>query len=167
MRKRLENIALILLDITGAAAYEKSEDPLYVLENNIPIDTKYYLENQLSKPLLRIFEPILGERAGSLCMCNFCRRNCLFRADSIILCSLSERRSYKNRADCYAHDRRSDEVCCEDCDMFGMQDTIEDEQRYVVRVFYWPEFWLIKNLPQRELYVKTVDHGSESYIRNT
>jgi DNA polymerase delta subunit 1 len=50
----------------GAAAYEKSEDPLYVLENNVPIDTKYYLENQLSKPLLRIFEPILGERANSL-----------------------------------------------------------------------------------------------------
>jgi len=50
----------------GAAAYEKSEDPIYVLENNIPIDTKYYLENQLSKPLLRIFEPILGEKANSL-----------------------------------------------------------------------------------------------------
>lgn len=32
-----------------------------MLENNIPIDTKYYLENQLSNPLLRIFEPILGE----------------------------------------------------------------------------------------------------------
>ena len=50
-----------LFTLIGAAAYEKSEDPLYVLENNIPIDTKYYLENQLSKPLLRIFEPILGE----------------------------------------------------------------------------------------------------------
>ncbi|WP_368902044.1 DNA polymerase domain-containing protein, partial [Escherichia coli] len=49
-----------------ARAYEKSEDPLYVLENNIPIDTKYYLENQLSKPLMRIFEPIMGERASSL-----------------------------------------------------------------------------------------------------
>lgn len=53
----------------GAAAYEKSEDPLYVLENNIPIDTKYYLENQLSNPLMRIFEPILGEKATSLCKC--------------------------------------------------------------------------------------------------
>ncbi|KAM9391204.1 DNA polymerase delta catalytic subunit-like isoform 2-T6 [Salvelinus alpinus] len=39
----------------------KSEDPIYVLENSIPIDTQYYLEQQLSKPLLRIFEPILGE----------------------------------------------------------------------------------------------------------
>ena len=53
--------------LVGAAAYEKSEDPIYVLENNIPIDTKYYLDNQLSKPLLRIFEPILGEKANSLC----------------------------------------------------------------------------------------------------
>lgn len=41
--------------------YDKSEDPQYVLEHNIPIDTNYYLDNQLSKPLMRIFEPILGE----------------------------------------------------------------------------------------------------------
>ncbi|XP_076450505.1 DNA polymerase delta catalytic subunit-like [Babylonia areolata] len=46
----------------GTAAYLKSEDPIFVLENNVPIDTQYYLENQLSKPLLRIFEPILGEK---------------------------------------------------------------------------------------------------------
>lgn len=46
----------------NTAAYLKSEDPIYVLENNIPIDTQYYLDNQLSKPLLRIFEPILGEK---------------------------------------------------------------------------------------------------------
>jgi DNA polymerase delta subunit 1 len=62
---------VIIKGIKGAAAYEKSEDPLYVLENNIPIDTKYYLENQLSKPLLRIFEPILGEKAASLCQSTF------------------------------------------------------------------------------------------------
>lgn len=47
-------------------AYMKAEDPIYVLENSIPIDTTYYLENQLSKPLLRIFEPILGEKAESI-----------------------------------------------------------------------------------------------------
>lgn len=50
----------------GAAAYEKSEDPMYVLEHNVPIDTRYYLENQLSKPLLRIFEPIMGKSAESV-----------------------------------------------------------------------------------------------------
>lgn len=37
------------------------QDPIYVLEHSIPIDTTYYLENQLAKPLLRIFEPILGD----------------------------------------------------------------------------------------------------------
>ncbi|XP_038215497.1 DNA polymerase delta catalytic subunit [Zerene cesonia] len=47
-------------------AYMKAEDPIFVLENSVPIDFSYYLENQLSKPLLRIFEPILGEKAESL-----------------------------------------------------------------------------------------------------
>ena len=37
------------------------QDPIYVLENNIPIDAQHYLTNMLAKPLLRIFEPILGE----------------------------------------------------------------------------------------------------------
>lgn len=45
----------------GTAAYMKSEDPIYVLENSIPIDYQYYLDNQISKPLLRIFEPIIGD----------------------------------------------------------------------------------------------------------
>nr|XP_023015999.1 DNA polymerase delta catalytic subunit [Leptinotarsa decemlineata] len=50
----------------NAKAFEKAEDPIYVLENNIPIDAKYYLENQLSKPLIRIFQPILGDNAESI-----------------------------------------------------------------------------------------------------
>lgn len=42
------------------------EDPIYVLENSVPIDANYYLDNQLSKPLTRIFEPILGEKTESV-----------------------------------------------------------------------------------------------------
>ncbi|RNC33086.1 putative DNA polymerase delta catalytic subunit, partial [Trypanosoma cruzi] len=45
----------------GAKAYERSEDPIYVLENNIPIDTQYYLEHQLAPPLLRVFEGVLDD----------------------------------------------------------------------------------------------------------
>uniref|UniRef100_A0A8C2CN56 DNA polymerase n=1 Tax=Cyprinus carpio TaxID=7962 RepID=A0A8C2CN56_CYPCA len=57
-----DRVPYVIIKATkGVAAYMKSEDPIYVLENNIPIDTQYYLEQQLSKPLLRIFEPILGE----------------------------------------------------------------------------------------------------------
>lgn len=56
--------------LTAAAkntpAYMKAEDPIYVLENCVPIDANYYLENQLAKPLLRIFEPILGDKAESI-----------------------------------------------------------------------------------------------------
>ncbi|KAM1778409.1 hypothetical protein ACFX12_039909 [Malus domestica] len=46
---------VIIKAAKGAKAYEKSEDPIYVLENNIPIDPQYYLENKISRPLLRIF----------------------------------------------------------------------------------------------------------------
>merc|ERR1719410_2672469 len=52
----------------GTPAYAKAEDPIYVLENSVPIDAQHYLTNQLSKPLLRIFEPILGEKAESTLM---------------------------------------------------------------------------------------------------
>ncbi|AFM98938.1 DNA polymerase type-B delta catalytic subunit [Encephalitozoon hellem ATCC 50504] len=68
LRKRDESTAPVLGDRVpyvivkkgkGIAAYEKSEDPVYVLENNLPIDTEYYIEQQLSKPLKRIFDPIM------------------------------------------------------------------------------------------------------------
>uniref|UniRef100_A0A1S3YYP5 DNA polymerase n=1 Tax=Nicotiana tabacum TaxID=4097 RepID=A0A1S3YYP5_TOBAC len=57
---------VIIKAAKGSKAYEKSEDPIYVLENNIPIDPHYYLENQISKPLLRIFEPILKNASKEL-----------------------------------------------------------------------------------------------------
>lgn len=40
---------VITQGVKNAAAYEKSEDPIYVLKHNIPIDFKYYLDNQLAK----------------------------------------------------------------------------------------------------------------------
>ena len=63
-----DRVAYVMIrGAAGAKNFEKSEDPIYVLENNVPIDTKYYLDNQLAKPLTRIFEPILGEtKARSL-----------------------------------------------------------------------------------------------------
>ena len=56
---------VIVKGASGAKNFERSEDPIFVLENNIPIDTKYYLDNQLAKPLGRIFDPILGEKKAS------------------------------------------------------------------------------------------------------
>jgi len=50
---------IIITAAKNVATYEKAEDPIYVLENNLPIDCKWYLTNQLSKPLTRIFEPII------------------------------------------------------------------------------------------------------------
>lgn len=55
-----DRVAYVIVQSTkGAPAYEKSEDPVYVLENGLPIDTEYYLTNQLANPITRIFEPII------------------------------------------------------------------------------------------------------------
>ena len=44
----------------GAKAYEKAEDPIYALENNLPIDFQHYLEHHISQPIMRIFEPMMN-----------------------------------------------------------------------------------------------------------
>ncbi|KAJ9458484.1 DNA polymerase delta catalytic subunit [Diplonema papillatum] len=49
-----------------AKAFEKSEDPLYVLEKNIPIDAQHYLQHQLKLPLMRLFEGIIPDPEGTL-----------------------------------------------------------------------------------------------------
>ncbi|KAI0514384.1 DNA polymerase delta catalytic subunit [Xylaria bambusicola] len=63
-----DRVAYVMIKgASGSKNYENSEDPIYVLENNIPIDTRYYLDNQLAKPLGRIFDTIDGEaKAKSL-----------------------------------------------------------------------------------------------------
>ena len=56
-----DRIAYVMVaGMKGAPGYKKAEDPLYALENGLPIDRDYYLYQQLAKPLERIFEPILG-----------------------------------------------------------------------------------------------------------
>lgn len=57
---------VIIAGTKGAQNFEKAEDPIYVLENNIPLDFKWYLSNQLEKPLKRIFEPIISNPEKTL-----------------------------------------------------------------------------------------------------
>jgi DNA polymerase delta subunit 1 len=39
---------VIVAGSKGQATYEKAEDPVYVLDHNLPIDTQYYLGKQSS-----------------------------------------------------------------------------------------------------------------------
>eukprot|EP00940_MAST-03C_sp_MAST-3C-sp2_P000851 g851.t1 len=57
---------VIIKSAKGTPLYAKSEDPIYVLENNLPIDSQYYLENQLKKPLLRIMGPVTSSASEIL-----------------------------------------------------------------------------------------------------
>jgi len=57
-----DRVPFVYVDIGDpkALSWKKVEDPEYVVENNIPIDTLYYLEHQLRSPLETIFEILLG-----------------------------------------------------------------------------------------------------------
>ena len=71
MRKRDTNsapkpgdrIPFVYIDISDpkALSWKKTEDPVYVIDNNIPIDSLYYLDHQLKNPLKTIFDILLGE----------------------------------------------------------------------------------------------------------
>ena len=70
MKERDPNTAPVLGDrvpyvivkgVKGAKAFEKAEDPIFVLENNIPIDVQHYLDHHLSQPILRLFEAIMDK----------------------------------------------------------------------------------------------------------
>eukprot|EP00968_Pinguiococcus_pyrenoidosus_P017990 scaffold1833_cov255-Pinguiococcus_pyrenoidosus.AAC.8 len=50
---------VIIQGAKGVPMYERAEDPVYVLDHNLPIDTEYYLRQQLENPLTRLFEPII------------------------------------------------------------------------------------------------------------
>ena len=44
-------------------AYERVESVDYVRKHGIPVDARYYIDNQLKKPLLRVMEPVIGDTA--------------------------------------------------------------------------------------------------------
>lgn len=77
-----DRVAYVIIQARkGAPAFEKSEDPIFVLENNIPLDTKYYLENQLANPLMSIFEPVMGEAKAKTLLCTGRRKGGVGRRD--------------------------------------------------------------------------------------
>ena len=57
-----DRVPFVYVDIGNpkALSWKKVEDPEYVIQNNLPIDTLYYLEHQLKNPLKTIFDILLG-----------------------------------------------------------------------------------------------------------
>jgi DNA polymerase delta subunit 1 len=56
-----DRIPYLLID-TGdprAKAYEKSEDPAWVKEHNLPIDYQYYFNNKFLNPICDLIEPLV------------------------------------------------------------------------------------------------------------
>jgi DNA polymerase delta subunit 1 len=61
-----DRVPYVITESSSKQVFARAEDPIYVLENNIAIDTKFYLENQLKGPLERIFKPILQDKTEDL-----------------------------------------------------------------------------------------------------
>jgi len=62
-----DRIAYVIVKAAkNAKGFEKSEDPIYALENNLPIDYQHYLDHYLDKPLCRIFDPIMKDAKSKL-----------------------------------------------------------------------------------------------------
>ncbi len=59
---------------------DRAEDPAYVLENNISLDTEYYVEKQILPPVLRIFESF-GVSKDRLCSSRAQSSLCSFASD--------------------------------------------------------------------------------------
>jgi DNA polymerase delta subunit 1 len=57
-----DRVPFVYVDIGDpkALSWKKVEDPVYVVEKGIPIDTLYYLEHQVKSPLETIFNILLG-----------------------------------------------------------------------------------------------------------
>jgi DNA polymerase elongation subunit (family B) len=51
---------VMLADLDGTKSALRAEDPLYALEHRLSIDYRYYIENQMMRPLLRLLTPILA-----------------------------------------------------------------------------------------------------------
>ncbi|KAL0237228.1 hypothetical protein PCE1_000625 [Barthelona sp. PCE] len=45
-----------------AKVYEKAEDPMYAIDNDLNVDTKYYLERQIKEPISRLMEYVISEK---------------------------------------------------------------------------------------------------------
>lgn len=52
-----DRIGYVIVKGTGQVS-KRAEDPDYVIKHNIPIDSDYYIENQLLPPLERVFEAL-------------------------------------------------------------------------------------------------------------
>jgi DNA polymerase I len=66
---RAEDPAFVLennMPLDTALFVDRAEDPAFVLENNMPLDTEYYENKQILPPVLRIFESF-GVTKDQLC----------------------------------------------------------------------------------------------------
>jgi DNA polymerase delta subunit 1 len=58
-----DRVTYVMVENKEKLASDHSEDPLFVLRNNLAIDNKYYVTKQLEPPITRILTPVIGAEA--------------------------------------------------------------------------------------------------------
>ena len=58
-----DRVQFLIVKGSGRLLCEKAEDPVFVTENNIPVDYAYYFDHQLQKPVCDLLEPLVGAKA--------------------------------------------------------------------------------------------------------
>jgi DNA polymerase elongation subunit (family B) len=53
-------VPFVVIKAKGERLFEKAEDPVWAMENKIPLDYEYYFEHQLKKPVEDLLEPLIS-----------------------------------------------------------------------------------------------------------
>ena len=130
-----DRVAYVMIQAAkGSKGFEKSEDPLYALHNNLPIDYQYYVDNQLKQPLIRIFEPILKDRVEQQLFTGDHMRNIFKPAMSSSSMGLFKfAKVQKTCLGCKNLLRGAQEIVCDNCE--GRMKQIYIERKQELKLF--------------------------------
>lgn len=56
-----DRVSFVIIEGAERLYSDRAEDPIYALQHDLKLDTKYYLEQQISKPLLRLFNDVVSD----------------------------------------------------------------------------------------------------------
>jgi DNA polymerase delta subunit 1 len=60
-----DSVKYVMIQKDGKARKsDMAEDPIFALENDLPISTDYYLNDQLKRPVMRILEPVMKDEGA-------------------------------------------------------------------------------------------------------
>jgi DNA polymerase delta subunit 1 len=147
---------VIIQGAKGQGLSERAENPLYALENSLPIDVDYYLKQQLKEPLTRVFRPILGDKTDETLFQGDHTRN---RTSSVGDCKkgiLAFTKKSKACAGCKSTSVRLTQGMCQTCEAKRVEVTLHavDELNHVEKEVH--QLWTQCRRCQNSMHLETI-----------